>query len=205
MLLVLMPVPYVDASSASAFREKRKRMVVGAAGIMVELFLAALAMFVWLDVEPGPVRALAFNVMLIGGVSTLLFNGNPLLRFDGYYVLADLIEIPNLGHALAAVSRLSGPALPLRRHATPRRRARRTGERAWFLFYGIASFVYRMFIMFVIILFIAGKFFVVGVLLAIWAVAMQLVWPLVKNLGFVLNSPRLNRKRARAVVITLLA
>ncbi len=97
MLLVLSPVPYVDASAAWGFRDKRKRMVVGAVGIAVELFLGALALFVWLAVEPGAVRAIAYNVMLISGVSTLLFNGNPLLRFDGYYVLSDAIEIPNLG------------------------------------------------------------------------------------------------------------
>ena len=202
MLLVLMPVPYVEASSASAFREKHKRMVVGAAGIMVELFLASLAVILWLNVEPGPVRALAFNVMLIGGVSTLFFNGNPLLRFDGYYVLSDLIEIPNL--ATRAQKYLG---YLVQRYAFDARDVEApnatSGERAWFLFYGIASFVYRMFIMFAIILFIAGKFFIVGVLLAIWAVAMQLIWPLVKNLGFVLNSPRLNRKRARAVLTTL--
>ena len=204
MLLVLMPVPYVEASSASAFREKHKRMVVGAAGIMVELFLASLAVILWLNVEPGPVRALAFNVMLIGGVSTLFFNGNPLLRFDGYYVLSDLIEMPNL-----ATRSQKYLGYLVQRYLFDVRDAEApsagTGERAWFLFYGIASFVYRMFIMFAIILFIAGKFFVVGVLLAIWAVAMQLIWPLIKNLGFVLNSPRLNRKRARAVVTTLSA
>lgn len=201
MLLVLMPVPYVEASSASAFREKHKRIVVGAIGIMVELFLAALAVMLWLNVEPGAIRALAFNVMLIGGISTLFFNGNPLLRFDGYYVLSDLIEMPNLAtrskkYLGYVVQRYFFDA----RDAEAPSAAR--GERAWFLFYGIASFLYRMFIMFVIILFIAGQFFVIGVLLAIWAVATQILWPLVKNIAFVLNSPRLNRKRARAVLIT---
>ena len=97
MFLVFIPVPYVDASSSAAFPEKWRRVIVGGAGIMVELALAAIAMIVWINVEPGLVRAFAFNVMLIGGVSTLLFNGNPLLRFDGYFVLADAVEIPNLG------------------------------------------------------------------------------------------------------------
>ena len=96
MLLVLMPIPYVDASAASAFREKRRRVIVGAAGMMVELFLAAIALFVWLNIEPGFARAIAYNVMLIAGISTILFNGNPLLRFDGYYIFADAVEIPNL-------------------------------------------------------------------------------------------------------------
>src|SRR3984885_12044068 len=92
MLLVLFPVPYVDASAATAFPRIWQRALVGAAGIMVELALAAVAMMVWVEASSGAVRALAFNVMLIGGVSTLLFNGNPLLRFDGYYVLCDLIS-----------------------------------------------------------------------------------------------------------------
>jgi putative peptide zinc metalloprotease protein len=172
MLLVFSPVPYVDASSAWAFRDKRKRMVVGAAGIAVELFLGALALFTWLAVEPGAVRAVAYNVMLISGVSTLLFNGNPLLRFDGYYVLADAIEIPNLGSRsnqylgylfqryVVGVGDAESPA-----HSA--------GERFWMIVYGIASFVYRIFISFIIITFIAGKFFVIGVVLAIWAVATQ--------------------------------
>ena len=98
MLLVLAPIPYVDASAAGAFRNKWRRALVGAAGMLVELFLAAIAMAAWVMVEPGLVRSVAFNVLFVAGASTLLFNGNPLLRYDGYYVLADLIEIANLGN-----------------------------------------------------------------------------------------------------------
>ena len=96
MLLVFIPVPYVEASAATTFPSKSRRMLVGAAGVMVELLLASLALLVWLSVEPGWVRDLAFDITVIGGVSALLFNGNPLLRFDGYYVFSDLLEIPNL-------------------------------------------------------------------------------------------------------------
>jgi len=64
MLLVLLPVPYVEVSASAGFRGEWTRCAVGAAGIMVELFIAALALFTWLLVEPGLVRALAFNVML---------------------------------------------------------------------------------------------------------------------------------------------
>jgi putative peptide zinc metalloprotease protein len=202
MLLVLQPVPYVDASSAWGFRDKRKRMAVGAAGIAVELFLGALALFVWLSVEPGAVRAIAYNVMLISGVSTLLFNGNPLLRFDGYYVLSDGIEIPNLGQRsnqylgylfqryVLGVPDAESPA-----HST--------GERVWMILYGITSFLYRVFIMFVIVLFIAGKFFVVGVLLALWAVATQVVIPVGKGLSFLVSSSSLRRNRGRAVLTSV--
>jgi putative peptide zinc metalloprotease protein len=198
MLLVLSPVPYVDASAAWGFRDKRKRMVVGAAGIAVELFLGALALFVWLAVEPGAVRSIAYNVMLICGVSTLLFNGNPLLRFDGYYVLSDATEIPNLG---SRANQYLGDlfqryVLGVGDAEDP---SHSTGERVWMVFYGIASFVYRVFIMFVIIIFIAGQFFFVGVLLAIWAVATQVVMPLVKSISFLLNSPNLQRRRGRVL------
>ena len=102
MLLVLMPVPYVDASSATVLRSRWWRATVGAAGMLVELFIAALAFYLWLAVEPGLVRAVCFNVMLVAGVSTLVFNGNPLLRYDAYYILADLVELPNLAQRAAS-------------------------------------------------------------------------------------------------------
>ncbi len=81
MLLVLFPVPYVDASESLALADKRARMLVSAAGILAELVMAAVALMLWLVIEPGIERALLFNVMVIGSVSTLLFNGNPLLKF----------------------------------------------------------------------------------------------------------------------------
>src|SRR2546426_4875888 len=96
MLLVFTPIPYVDASSAWAFREKWRRVVVGLAGMLVEVFIAALSLFVWLNAQPGAVRTLAYNAIFIAGISTLVFNANPLLRYDGDYILADVLEIPNL-------------------------------------------------------------------------------------------------------------
>jgi len=195
-------VPYVDATSAWGFREKHKRMAVGAAGIAVELFLGALALFTWLSVESGAVRAVAYNVMLISGVSTLLFNGNPLLRFDGYYVLADALEIPNLG---TRANKYLGYLVQryLFRVEDPDCPAETVGERVWMVIYGIASFMYRIFIMFVIITFIAGKFFFVGVLLAIWAIATQILMPVGKSLSFLATSPTIRRQRGRAVATSI--
>jgi len=82
ILLVLLPVPYVEASAATVFRSKYQRAMVGAGGVAVELFVAAVAFYLWLLIEPGLVRAILFNIMLIGSVSSLVFNGNPLLRYD---------------------------------------------------------------------------------------------------------------------------
>jgi putative peptide zinc metalloprotease protein len=198
MLLVFSPVPYVDTSSAWGFKEKFRRMVVGGAGIAVELFLGSLALFVWLAVEPGAVRAICYNVMLICGVSTLLFNGNPLLRFDGYYVLADAIEIPNLGQrANQYVGYLfQRYVLGVKDAESP---AHNRGERVWMFVYGIASFIYRVFITFVITLFIASKFFVIGVVLALWAVATQVLMPVFKAIAYLVSAPGLRRQRGRAV------
>jgi putative peptide zinc metalloprotease protein len=201
MLLVLIPVPYVDATSTSGFRDKKQRMLVGAAGIMVEMFLAAVALLVWLVAEPGAVHAVAYNVMLIGGVSTLLFNGNPLLRFDGYYVLQDGLEIPNLGtrsnrylgyliqRYLFGIADAVSPADAL-------------GERIWFVFYGIAAFCYRMFIMTVIILYISGRFFGVGVILAAWASITMIGLPVVKHLNFLFSDHRTRSNRGRSISLS---
>ena len=202
MLLVLTPVPYVDASASSAFSDKRQRMVVGAAGIAVELFLGALALFVWLAVEPGAVKAICYNVMLICGVSTVLFNGNPLLRFDGYYVFSDAVEIPNLGtRANQYLGYLfQRHVLGVKDAASP---ANSRGERIWMLTYGIASLIYRVLIMFAVIVFIAGKFFVIGIVLALWAVATQVLMPTGKTLSFLVKSPVLRRQRGRALLTSL--
>jgi len=198
LFLVFIPIPYVDASAASAFADKRKRIIVGAAGIIVELFLAAIAFFVWLNVEPGLIRTIAFNVMLIGGVSSLLFNGNPLLRFDGYYILADALEIPNLG---TRANRYLGYLVE--RHVFKLEDARHpttsTKERAWLVGYSIASYMYRVVILIGIALYVAGTFFVVGVLLAVWALATQLLVPFFKLAKYVLTDNRLRPVRPRAV------
>ncbi|MCP5065759.1 MAG: peptidase M50, partial [bacterium] len=165
--LVFLPVPYVDASASAVFPEKHRRMLVSAAGIGVELLLASLALFVWLVVEPGFVRHVAYAVMLVGGISTLLFNGNPLLRFDGYYVLADAIEIPNLaarGQAFVGAL-VKQKLLGLRETRLPETAP---GETPWWVGYAIASTLYQLGVMLGIALYLAGQFFVLGVALAVF-------------------------------------
>ncbi|MCC6531966.1 MAG: hypothetical protein IT531_05415 [Burkholderiales bacterium] len=202
MLLVLMPVPYVDATSSSLFRSKYERAVVGAAGMMVELVLAAIAFYIWLLAEPGTVRAVAFNVMLIAGITTVLFNGNPLLRYDAYYILADLIEIPNLAsRAMRYLGYLFERYVFGAREVEPPEAT--PGEKAWFVFYGIGSFLYRIVVVVAIILFIAGEFFVIGVVLALWAVVAMAVVPIGKTVHHLATSPRLARNRRRVLLVSV--
>jgi putative peptide zinc metalloprotease protein len=204
MFLVFVPVPYVDASAASNFPNKRERMVVGAIGIGVEMVLASVAVFVFAHATIGMAHAVAYNVILIGGVSTILFNGNPLLRFDGYYVLADALELPNLGQRANRYLRylVERYAFGSRDASFPQTDRR---ARAWFIFFGIAAFFYRLFISVAIIISLGSRFFIIGVLLLIWAATSQLIIPIGKGFSFLSSSPRLQRNRPRAVALAALA
>ena len=195
-LLVLMPVPYVDASDSASFSGKHRRMVVAGAGIVVETTLACLGLGVWLLVEPGLVREIAFSVLLTGAASSLLFNANPLLKFDGYYVLSDFIEIPNLasrsGRYLLYVAKRRLFGLPETSPVTA------PGEKLWFIGYGLLSVVYRLTLTIGICLFVASKYFVIGVGIAIWALVSQVGLPVARGLKFLVADPRLRDRRLRA-------
>lgn len=201
MMMVFTPIPYVDASSASAFQKKADRILVGAAGMAVEVFIAALALFIWVNMEPGPVRSVMYNVIFIAGVSSLFFNGNPLLRYDAYYILSDVLEIPNLGqrgtrYVLYLIQRYLLRIKDLEPPMTA------PGERSWLVVYTILSFFYRMFVYVAIILFVAGKFFFIGVLFAFWGAMNMFILPTGKALKFLGSSPRLGRHRVRAAAIS---
>ena len=96
MILVLTPCMYCNVSDSWMLPSKWHRALIGAAGILVEVTLAAICTFIWWFTEPGLLHYLCLNVMFVSSVSTLLFNANPLLRYDGYYILSDIVEIPNL-------------------------------------------------------------------------------------------------------------
>jgi putative peptide zinc metalloprotease protein len=141
-------------------------------------------------------------VMAVAGISTVVFNGNPLMRYDGYYILSDLIEMPNLGARSSRLwaalvdkyaFRIADARLPVGAH----------GEFKWFIAYAPASFIYRMSVQFGIALFLAGKFFIVGVLLAIWSLTTSVVLPAYRALMYAFASPKLHKVRSRAVGFTL--
>jgi putative peptide zinc metalloprotease protein len=204
-LLALLPVPYVDASAAAAFPDKYQRMLVGAIGIMVEAGLASLALFAWLLVEPGLISQTAFAIMVIGGISTVFVNGNPLLKFDAYYVMADAIEIPNLAtRSSAYLTHLAQCTLyEVGDRASP---AHSRSEACWLLGYGIGSFCYRITILLVIALYLATEFLLAGVLLAVWALVVQLAIPFARSIASLVRLSRNHRQRLRvygAVVVLI--
>lgn len=198
-MFVLVPVPYVDASSASGFPYRSQRALVSAIGIMIELLFAALALYVWLSAQPGWVHDIAFSVMLISGVSTLVFNGNPLLRFDGYHLLCDLFDLPNLDTRSRAwwksliqrrIFKMDAVLPPLA-----------GGERKWMLGYAPLALAYRCYISLLVVWWVAAKSVLFSLVVALAAVWMLLVMPLAGLAGEIGNFPQAGiRRRARLIV-----
>jgi len=160
-----------------------------------------MALYVWMSVEPGIVRTLAYNAILIAGISTVLFNANPLLRFDGYYILADVLEIPNLRQR---ANTYLGYLCERYLFGSTDAQAPRTtqGERAWFLTYAVSSFVYRVLVVVAIVLYLGDQLFLLGVLFAVLTVFTWFVLPLGNGLKYVFTSPRIRRVRGRAVAVS---
>ncbi len=205
MFLVLLPVPYIDASSAWNIRSKWRRAIVGAAGMIAELAIAGIAAIVWVRTDQGAlVHGLAFNAMLVAGVSTLLFNANPLLRYDGYYILSDLLEIPNLQQ------RARESLTTFVRRNIWRVRSRRAIPRVWqrpaesvlLPIFGIASSVYRVFITIAIAMFVADQLFFVGAILATTAIVFWIIVPVARLLHYLATSSELIGTRLWATVST---
>ena len=200
--LLFMPVPYVNVSTATHFRSRYKRILVSAAGILVESFLAALGLLLFLAAEPGLVQSVGFNIFLIGGVSSLFFNGNPLLKYDAYYMLADALGIPNLFQRSAQHWQylFQRYLFGLRDAVSP---ASAPGEAPWFVIYSLSSLAYRLFILWFIFAVVTEKFFFLGVLLGAWLVGLQILRPLYKALRYLVASPALQKKRNRALATSL--
>ena len=96
MLLFFMPTLYCDVSSAWRLESRVQRIAISAAGVYVELMIALFAAISWALSSPGIVNTVSFQLMAVCGIGTVLINGNPLMRYDGYYVLSDLLNRPNL-------------------------------------------------------------------------------------------------------------
>ena len=205
MLLVLTPCLYVNVSDSWLLTNKWKRAMIAAAGIYVEFILASIAVFIWWFSHPGLVNQLALNVIFICSVSTVLFNANPLLRYDGYYVLSDLIEIPNLrAKATAILQRACGSMfLGMETRPDPFLPAR---KKWFFAVYSIAAALYRWLITFSIFWFVYRLlepygFKLVGQLIALSAIYGLVGMPLVNLFRFFVVPGRLGVIK-RANVIT---
>ena len=204
MMLVMFPAPFVDASSTWAFASKWKRVAVGAAGMIFELAGAAIAGFVWLATldTGGVVNQFAYNAMLTASSSTIIFNANPLMRFDGYYILSDLLEAPNLMQRAQNLIKYQFQRYYYRvKNAKPP--TVQPGERPVLIAYGWLALAYRVFLFFSITLFVMGQLFGLGLVLAIWTASVWFIIPVGKWTHWLATNPQLAEKRGRAVLASV--
>lgn len=197
MFLILTPLPYVDMAAAWSLKNRFHRALVGAAGMMAELFLAAIGALVWSQTSAGIINSLAFNVMVVGSVSSLLFNGNPLMRFDAYYILTDLIDIPNLYQKAQQHWLYLGDRYLLRTEGVESP-ANNRRELWWFTGYGFVTFFYRITVSAGIALFVMDQWFLIGVIMAVITIATMFLMPARRLLTY-LNSPKVQKNRRHAV------
>ena len=207
MMLVLFPAPYMDATASWGFASKWKRLLVGAAGMVFELAVAGGAAIIWVwvavdsDGAESMTAQICYNLVFVAAISTVLFNANPLLRFDGYYMLSDLLEVPNLYSRAQNQLKYIFKRIAFGMDKVPPVSVS-LREQFWLTFYGIAALIYRVLILTGIVIFIAGKLFELGLLLAAWSILSWLIFPTVKFIKWLFTHPALQEHRVRAVVAT---
>lgn len=198
-LLVGFPLPFVDASASSVLKSKAERMLVVAAGIIVELAVAAIGALLWAH-SSGVASDLGLVLLVSGGISTFVFNGNPLLKFDGYYLLADWLEIPNLQiRSRRAVNQMLRRVLA--GASVAKSRSEDAREWRWLCGYGICSSVYRTVLMLWIAWFVSDRWALLGVALAGFALFMGIVLPSCRGIKALFNEEQLQSVRARVLAV----
>ncbi len=208
MFLVLTPCLYCNVSDSWLLPNKWHRAAIGAAGMYVEIFLASVATFLWWFSEPDSwIHLFSLNLMLVCSVSTLLFNGNPLLRFDGYYVLSDVLDVPNLAQRSSTALRRVLARLVL--GLPPRPDPFQPRRHVWlFVLYSIASTVYRWLVVFGILWFLTEVFRpygleVIGYLLALLSLVALVGIPLWRFVKFVRTPGALEEMKKLHVFFSL--
>jgi putative peptide zinc metalloprotease protein len=207
LLMCLSPALYANVTDAWTLADKWKRIIISFAGIYVELVIAAIATFVWWYTPAYPTaNNIALCIMVLCSVSTIMFNANPLMRFDGYYMLADWLEVPNLREKANRflnnlfLSKGLGIEVPPEPYMAP-------GRKWLFVIYAIASWVYRWVVTFSILWFLADflgpKLKVLSQMLAIMSLASLFVWPAYKVVKNIRQRGRLPDMKAARVYVTL--
>lgn len=178
ILAFFAPLAYVDVTSCWSFTSRWRRIHVAAAGMYVELLLASVAVFFWTRVDSLVMKHVLYNVIVMASVSTILFNANPLMKFDGYYILSDLLQQPNLyTQSSEAIQQLSARWIWGQSTSAPATRGRNRGV---LLVYGIAAIVWRLLICFSMLIAASVLFHGAGVALVIAGAIAWFGLPLVK-------------------------
>ncbi len=200
-LMAMTPCAYVDATDSWSFSSKRDRIIVCLAGMYVELFIAALACIAWSLSSPGLFQAACYNILLLASVVTIGFNINPLMRYDGYYVLADLLEVPNLRQRSTDTFKRFCKRWILNLK-DDRASSDSLGLATFFLFFGAASSLYKATIVLGISAVIATKAFFIGIALGGYYLVSEIIRNLRAAAGFLLFSPETEKVRLRGICLS---
>ena len=212
LLLCLSPALYCNVSDAWTLPNKWHRIIISSAGIYVELVIAAISVWVWWYTPTQPyINNMALALIVVCSISTVVFNANPLMRYDGYYVLADWLEIPNLRERSNrflgnfCLEHFLGVEVQPEAYMAMWRKV-------MFIFYAITSYIYKWVVTFAIVWFFSAflkpyKLEVVGQMLAVASVATMIGWPIYglgKNIYKRGRLPDMKRWRvvASGVVVT---
>lgn len=206
-LLLFFPCLFCNTTDAWQLADRRQRMAISAAGIAAETVLAVIATFIWYFSKPSIINSLAFYLMTISLISTFFFNANPLIKFDGYFILMDYLRIPNLStKAMEHIKYLfMNRVLGMTQQTSPARGSR---ELAIFTVYGISAFIYRVSLYLGIS---AGVYYrfdkLLGILLAVPALGVFVVKPVIKGLLSLVQRRKEIRPRlaGMAVFVTVTA
>ena len=199
MFLIFTPLPYVDVTSSWGFPSQWHRMMVGVAGMFVELFIAAVSAVVWANTGAGILNSICFNLMFVGSVSSFVFNGNPLLRFDAYYILSDWVGIPNLYAKAQAQWLYFGRKVIF---GLPEQQTEYEDPRAQAILYtyGLLSYGYLLMVTYFVTAMLLDQWFIIGVLTlvsALWAKGVQPLWKLLRFASG--PQVRFNQRRAMGI------
>jgi putative peptide zinc metalloprotease protein len=196
-LIAFTPCAYVDASAAWGFPRLRQRVIVSLAGMYVESIVAFFALLVWSWTDDLLISSCAHQVVVLSTAVTVLFNINPLMRYDGYYVLSDLTGTPNLRQrSLMEVQALLKRLIGIRAPQTTE-----SAGQIWFLrIYGLLSSIYKVSLVLAICAMIAFKFYLVGIALAAMFLVTVVFGVVRQLLGYLWRSEETRPVRARAVV-----
>lgn len=176
--MLMTPMLYTDVTDAWRLKSRRHRLLVGSAGVIVELLIACLATFLWAFMPDGPFKGVLFVTATSSWMMSLAINLNPFMRFDGYFILSDLTGIPNLQPRSFALARWHLRETLFGLGAPPPEEFER-GRRLWLIAYAWATWIYRLVLFIGIAVVVYLYFFkLLGVALFVFEIAFFVVKPI---------------------------
>ncbi len=207
MVLVFSPCLYCDVTDSWMMKNKWHRIIIGAAGMYIEVILSAVAIYIWWMTKPGLLHHLALNMFFVTTITTVIFNANPLMRFDGYYMMSDYLEIPNLRQKSEKLLREAFAWYCLGIESKPDPFMPETG-RGWFIAYAIAAWLYRWVVLVSISMFLYTvlkpyNLQSLGVTVLVFSMS-GIIFSMFRSIYQIVSTPRMEPMSKTKITISLL-